>query len=90
MENISSFNDFIIKYKKFNIGDIVSLMIDVEEDPDDGLHSYSIDKGEHGKIRSIVNPNDIPSEIIYRINFPDKEGKKRSIQLLGGAIEKVK
>lgn len=78
----------LFKKIMFKVGDNVSILIDIDEEPEDE-YSFSIKSGEVGTIKSIVNPNANPSEIIYRISFPDENGKKRKIQLVALGIKKI-
>ena len=73
-------------------GDAVELKYSVEEDPDDGDLAYSIDKGEVGEVRYVVGDRGEtqgrPENIVYMIKFPDKNGKRRLIQLTAQSLIK--
>ena len=92
MKNLKLFNNFINE-SLFNKGDSVELKHNIEEDSDDGKYSYSIDKGEIGEIRYCVGDyGETPGReenIVYMVKFPDKDGKKRLVQLTRASFKKI-
>jgi len=77
--------------ENFIEGDLVELKYDIPQNEDDGEYGYSINKGEIGEIRYVVlsTKNESDENIVYMIKFPDKDGKRRYMQLTKQSFFKV-
>ncbi|MCK9415309.1 hypothetical protein M0Q97_01470 [Candidatus Dojkabacteria bacterium] len=74
---IDTFNERMLN-ESYQKGDLIRINFDLEQDPDDGEYGYSVEKGEIGEIRYLINKDETrETEKIYSVKFPNKDGKLR-------------